>query len=786
MKKKISIIIVLVFNLCAFAFGTFSVSGNSTIPTLGLDNGFGHVFEENNNKYVLWGMDADSWGCQAGNVTMFHEHCDAMQYINANTIAIPMSWKMIEPAMGTYSFWYMDIYINMARDHGLKATVLWLGSNYASGDSSFVPDYILANPNTYTRITGTPFIVGNNLLCPSDPDTLNREKEAYFQFVQHLRDNNPDNTVMAINCGGESDYMRALPENQWNQTPEQNIRCTCSTCNSLYNSSLTNVQFMEQQFSKYIKSEIDYGATTYDIPTYSQVCAYNFFPGWRYAENAAVIKSTVNRWNHFTAPSVAQTDSTSGYVSEMNNFTGFQPFVFTDGIDTAWASNQARIEIAPWFNTMWYGSVGALYWDSPDKTVRTDTGLRDKLRKYWGPLKAMQYQIARYKTSANRFWWYPDANTHTWGSTGNFAVDRVSSASDYGACFELGSQDICFSGTTYGGSYTFTVSRSGGYDGYRFEKGYFDAKTGIWVKSADVSPSLNGSNAVLTVSSDSGDYTSAVIRYYKPTVLDSLTYEAEASNMFHLAGRLDSGSAWVAETSLDSPNYMIYGPYATNIPNGKREAKFVMKIDNNTMNNFNVVKLEIVDGVSNTLLATRDVTRYEFTGVGQYQNFYLSYYNPITSNIQYRVWYYDTSKIWVDKVVSVPASISYEKSATMNTTYYQTSGPTLAIDGNDGTYAQSNTNVPWDLTIDLQNNIYFNKLVFTPDKWNYASKYAIEKSTDGTNWTVIATETAGNGLPRTFTFTSTYSRYVRINVTEVVGGGTNWGHAIRDVAITYE
>lgn len=511
MKKLFMVLIITLLSIGLFPLSVFTISST---PSLGADANYGKVFEENGYKYVLWGVDADSWGCRDGNTNMFHEHCDALNYVNANAIAIPICWKTIETSPDVYNFWYVDQYINMAKDHGLKATILWLGIDYAAGDNSFIPDYMINDIVTYNRCVGSGFS-NNSILCPSNPNTKNRERLAYMAFLDHLKNNNPSNTVMAVCYGGENNYLKGL-SNQ--SQPEQDIRCRCGYCNSLY-ANQGNVVFMEQQYALYAKYMIDWGKTIYDIPAYSQVCAFNYWPNWRYAENGSVIKTTVNRQDHFVAPSIVATDSVNNYVSEMNHFTASQISgnnVFTDGIDTGWSSNQTRIEIAPWFNTMWYGGLGAFYWDNPSSTnIRTNSNLRDKLRKYWGPLKGIEFYLARLKTmGSKRFWWWP-GSAHTWGGLTNFSADQVSSGNDYGVCFELGPTDITFTGSTYSGQYTFTISRAGGWSGYSFQRGYYQPDTGIWMSQGSVSPSINGDNAVLTVSGDSGDYANSVYRFYK-------------------------------------------------------------------------------------------------------------------------------------------------------------------------------------------------------------------------------------------------------------------------------
>jgi Predicted solute binding protein len=107
-----------------------------------------------------------------------------------------------------------------------------------------------------------------------------------------------------------------------------------------------------------------------------------------------------------------------------------------------------------------------------------------------------------------------------------------------------------------------------------------------------------------------------------------------------------------------------------------------------------------------------------------------------------------------------------------------------AIDGNSSTYAQSDDDVAWDLSVDLGSSYSISRIVVNTDTSNYATQYTLQISTDGTNWTTVATETNGNGTIKTYTFTSVSARYVKMDVTAEYGGYAGlFGHAIRELGI---
>ncbi|MBW8763290.1 MAG: chitosanase, partial [Microbacterium sp.] len=97
-----------------------------------------------------------------------------------------------------------------------------------------------------------------------------------------------------------------------------------------------------------------------------------------------------------------------------------------------------------------------------------------------------------------------------------------------------------------------------------------------------------------------------------------------------------------------------------------------------------------------------------------------------------------------------------------------------AVDGNATTRWSSVEGVdPQWVRIDLGTGSTVNKVVL---KWEaaYASKYRIETSNDGTTWTTLATEAAGNGGTDEFTNLSGTGRYLRIYGT---ARGTAYGYS---------
>lgn len=111
-----------------------------------------------------------------------------------------------------------------------------------------------------------------------------------------------------------------------------------------------------------------------------------------------------------------------------------------------------------------------------------------------------------------------------------------------------------------------------------------------------------------------------------------------------------------------------------------------------------------------------------------------------------------------------------------------------AIDGNNGTYAQPEQFVLWDLIVDLGTKQPVNYAVLrkNPDHVNFINKFTIDVSDDGTNWTTVAEEQANDDLKdRLYKFPATETRYVRLHQIEKTGSAAAvWEFELYNTAVT--
>jgi hypothetical protein len=130
--------------------------------------------------------------------------------------------------------------------------------------------------------------------------------------------------------------------------------------------------------------------------------------------------------------------------------------------------------------------------------------------------------------------------------------------------------------------------------------------------------------------------------------LPQLTYQTE-TQMSHRTGIRD-GNAWVVRQGIDATDFLAYGPYATNTPNGERAANFRLKIDQRAGNNDKVLTIEVYDVNADRILTKREVRRNEFVQSNQYQSFTLDFTATPGQRLEYRTFWHGKGTIWQDYV----------------------------------------------------------------------------------------------------------------------------------------
>jgi hypothetical protein len=131
----------------------------------------------------------------------------------------------------------------------------------------------------------------------------------------------------------------------------------------------------------------------------------------------------------------------------------------------------------------------------------------------------------------------------------------------------------------------------------------------------------------------------------------SLLLQAE-TDLSHAVGYAD-GQGWACNTAEQQAGHMCYGPYTSALDPGLYAADFDLMVDINGAPGVDVAvaTVDVFDSQSQTLLAARELTRFEFDAPFSYQTFSLPFTNPEGSVLEFRVFWHATSYVNVDKVL---------------------------------------------------------------------------------------------------------------------------------------
>jgi len=144
-------------------------------------------------------------GGQANNSSnypaMLPEVWRAIRDLHANTLEIPVAWEQVEPVEGKFDFSWLDTLVPQARANGIRLDLLWFGT-WKNTSPSYTPEWVKADwkrfPRMMTRDGKT-----NYVMSPHSRATLEADKRAFAAMMRHLREIDPQHTVILVQVENE-------------------------------------------------------------------------------------------------------------------------------------------------------------------------------------------------------------------------------------------------------------------------------------------------------------------------------------------------------------------------------------------------------------------------------------------------------------------------------------------------------------------------------------------------------------------------------------------------------
>jgi len=126
----------------------------------------------------------------------------AMEYLNVNTVEMPIYWEQFEPRQGQYDYTTIDTVLEQARQHHLRLVLLWFGT-WKNGSQHYMPEWMKLAPDRY------PHMVDKNGQAVDSPSpyaaaSLEADKNAFTAFMRHLKTADPERSVIMVQVENEA------------------------------------------------------------------------------------------------------------------------------------------------------------------------------------------------------------------------------------------------------------------------------------------------------------------------------------------------------------------------------------------------------------------------------------------------------------------------------------------------------------------------------------------------------------------------------------------------------
>ena len=126
----------------------------------------------------------------------------AMEYLNVNTVEMPVYWEQFEPQPRQYDYTTIDTLLTEARQHHVRLVLLWFGT-WKNGSQHYMPEWMKLDPGRYPHMVDRDGQVVDSP-SPHAAASLDADKSAFAAFMRHLKETDPQRTVIMVQVENEA------------------------------------------------------------------------------------------------------------------------------------------------------------------------------------------------------------------------------------------------------------------------------------------------------------------------------------------------------------------------------------------------------------------------------------------------------------------------------------------------------------------------------------------------------------------------------------------------------
>jgi beta-galactosidase GanA len=171
-----------------------------TVPLPRIDSRDGrHALIVDGRPFLMLGAQANN---SANYPAMLPEVWPTIRALHANTLEMPVAWEQIEPVEGRFDFSFLDTLLTQARANDVRLVLLWFGT-WKNTSASYAPIWVKTDTNRFPRMR-TRDGRTHYALSPHGRFTLEADRRAFVQLMTHLRDRDPQRTVIMVQVENEA------------------------------------------------------------------------------------------------------------------------------------------------------------------------------------------------------------------------------------------------------------------------------------------------------------------------------------------------------------------------------------------------------------------------------------------------------------------------------------------------------------------------------------------------------------------------------------------------------